>query len=195
MALFDNRKDIFFVMGVTIISISFVSGIEVFTRKFILKNELNYFKKAVAETAGGDFTDEGLDNWFNKFVEEYKKGEIFIVKNKTFEPKTILFIQKGKGLWGTITAAVAVDINDKSIRGISFLSHNETPGLGARIDENSFKKQFYGKKGLFTYEKDKEDLQQIDGITGATISTKAVINIVNTVLLRFYDIVNIIKRM
>jgi len=55
--------------------------------------------------------------------------------------------QSGPGLWGTITIILAASA-DGVIRGIEIVSQNETPGLGGRIDEPVFKKQFVGKKTI-----------------------------------------------
>ena len=55
--------------------------------------------------------------------------------------------QSGPGLWGTITIILAASA-DGVIRGIEIVAQNETPGLGGRIDEPTFKKQFVGKKTI-----------------------------------------------
>lgn len=55
--------------------------------------------------------------------------------------------QSGPGLWGTITVILAASA-DGVIRGIEIVTHNETPGLGGRIDEPNFKQQFVGKKTI-----------------------------------------------
>ena len=63
-----------------------------------------------------------------------------------------------------------------SVKGIEILSHSETPGLGARITESDFTDQFVGLNiddiSLT------QDGGQIDGLTGATISSQAVVDAV-----------------
>ena len=44
----------------------------------------------------------------------------------------------GSGLWGTITGVLALDAGLERIVGLDIISHNETPGLGGRIDEDWF---------------------------------------------------------
>jgi electron transport complex protein RnfG len=61
------------------------------------------------------------------------------------------------------------------INGIEILSHLETPGLGAKIREAKFKDRFENRNLSNTAWAVKKDGGDIDGITGATISSRAVI--------------------
>jgi len=78
-----------------------------------------------------------------------------------------------KGYGGDIDILMGVDTKGK-ITGIEILSMSETPGLGARIEEPAFKKQFVGKTLKNTKWAVKKDGGDIDQITGATISPRAV---------------------
>jgi len=81
----------------------------------------------------------------------------------------------GSGYSGYIRMMAGVDLNG-TIEGVAILEHSETPGLGAKINEIRrgesepwFLKQFRGKSaGAIAVKKD------IDAITGATISSRAV---------------------
>ncbi len=75
------------------------------------------------------------------------------------------FKAQGKGYSSTIETMVGM-LKDGTITVIKILSQNETPGLGARVAESSFTGQFRNKK----------DLGGVQAITGATISSKAVID-------------------
>jgi Na+-translocating ferredoxin:NAD+ oxidoreductase subunit G len=104
----------------------------------------------------------------------------------------VAFIAKGKGYSGTIETMVGMK-TDGTIIAIKVLSQSETPGLGARITEIKdpttlfdlfkgkhpdsslkpwFQEQFYNKKT--------SDLDGVSAITGATISSRAVINSIKT---------------
>lgn len=74
---------------------------------------------------------------------------------------------EGKGYSSNIETVVGLNVN-LEIVGIKILSHNETPGLGSRVSEPPFLEQFKGKN-LDTF-------NQVQAITGATISSGAVIN-------------------
>jgi len=68
-----------------------------------------------------------------------------------------------------------VGINlDNIIKGVVVLNQVETPGLGANVEKESFLKQFIGKD--ITKVNLKKDGGDIDAITGATITTRAVVN-------------------
>lgn len=90
----------------------------------------------------------------------------------------------GKGLWGPIWGFVAVGEDMETILGASFDHKTETPGLGAEINQTSFEKQFIGSKIAtnITVVKDgsgKSDAQKVDGITGGTITSKGVEEMMN----------------
>ena len=62
---------------------------------------------------------------------------------------------------------------DGSICNITVLEHKETPGLGSKMNEPRFKDQFKNINPAKTVVKVKKDGGQIDGITAATISSRA----------------------
>ena len=92
---------------------------------------------------------------------------------------------RGAGLWGPIWGNVALESADmNTIRGVTFDHAGETPGLGAEINTAWFQERFQNKKlfnasGRFvsvkvekpgTYTKDDHT---VDGISGGTITSKA----------------------
>lgn len=62
---------------------------------------------------------------------------------------------------------------DGSISGTEVLEHKETPGLGTEMSEPAFSEQFIGKNPSDYSLKVKKDGGQVDGITAATISSRA----------------------
>lgn len=76
---------------------------------------------------------------------------------------------------------------DGTVKGIEMLSISETAGLGMKADEDDFKNQFRDKKvEKFSYTKTGEDGDNmIDAISGATITTNAVTNAVDSALVYF----------
>lgn len=85
------------------------------------------------------------------------------------------------GYAGEIALFVGVDGEGK-VSGIQIISHSETPGLGANATADTFKDQFKGKSGTLEVVKGEAKESEISAITGATITTKAVTDGVNTVL-------------
>ncbi len=85
------------------------------------------------------------------------------------------FVKTGRGMWGDIQIAGGIDL-DYKLTGLVVLEQGETPGLGARIVESRFLNQFIG---LSTGQiKLKKFNGNIDAISGASISSKAVTDIV-----------------
>jgi Na+-translocating ferredoxin:NAD+ oxidoreductase subunit G len=92
----------------------------------------------------------------------------------------------GNGYSGYIRMIAGIDLNGV-IKGVRVLEHYETPGLGARIDEIKpgekdawFLRQFGGKDAKAIAVK-----QNIDAITGATISSKAVTDAIRETVSKF----------
>lgn len=91
----------------------------------------------------------------------------------------------GPGLWGMIEGYLGVSADRQTILGLVFTSQNETPGLGGRIEEPWFRDQFRGLKiqpGTELKFGEMDDGQKLDAITGATATSKAVLNMLNPLL-------------
>jgi Na+-transporting NADH:ubiquinone oxidoreductase subunit C len=52
----------------------------------------------------------------------------------------------GQGFWDKIEGVIGIAPDKRTIKGVAFYQQKETPGLGARIDEDEFRRQFVGKK-------------------------------------------------
>ncbi|MBE5926528.1 MAG: RnfABCDGE type electron transport complex subunit G [Lachnospiraceae bacterium] len=97
----------------------------------------------------------------------------------------VITVTDKEGYGGDITLTVGIQ-NDKTVNGISILSISETAGLGMEAKENKFKNQFKNKKvDRFVYQKEASAKNEIDVISGATITTNAVTNGVNTAIIGF----------
>lgn len=79
------------------------------------------------------------------------------------------------GFGGSINMMVGIDTNG-TVAGIKIITHSETPGLGSRVDNAEYLAKYTGKSGTLVIKQD------IDAISGATVSSKAVLNGVNTAL-------------
>ena len=95
-------------------------------------------------------------------------------------------VTDSEGYGGDIQFAMGVQ-NDGTLNGISILSISETAGLGMKATTDSFKDQFKNKNvEKFTYTKTGSTSDdQIDAISGATITTNAMTNGVNAGLCAF----------
>ncbi|MCP4132031.1 MAG: NADH:ubiquinone reductase (Na(+)-transporting) subunit C [bacterium] len=113
----------------------------------------------------------------------------------------------GRGLWGKIYGYCALEKDLVTVKGITFYKHQETPGLGAKITEDDFRKNFPGKKIInkkaelvsVTVMKGKVKpgpaaAHQVDGITGATITSRAVGKMLKDTLLLYEPYFKTIRR-
>jgi Na+-transporting NADH:ubiquinone oxidoreductase subunit C len=92
----------------------------------------------------------------------------------------------GKGLWSTLYGYIALEADGITVKGITFYKHGETPGLGGEVEKEWFTSNFVGKKivddnGKLVSieiikgevdERSPEAYHQVDGISGATMTSK-----------------------
>ncbi|MBQ1271492.1 MAG: RnfABCDGE type electron transport complex subunit G [Clostridia bacterium] len=83
-----------------------------------------------------------------------------------------------RGYGGELTVMVGVSA-DLKITGVEITNHSETPGLGAKAVQEGWRSQFIGKSGELTVTKSTPSDSQIQAITSATITSKAVTSAVN----------------
>jgi len=110
-----------------------------------------------------------------------QENKLDIIKKISSKSENVLtYIGKTKGYGGELVLIYSVDAGTKKILGLKILSHKETPGLGAKVIEKKFTDQFIGKTTQqLELKKDFPD-GTIDAITGATITSRAVIKAIKT---------------
>ena len=107
------------------------------------------------------------------------EDELYIV----FAGETVAgyaYLATGKGYGGYIDILIGLE-DETTLKGISIIRHSESPGLGAKITDDDYRGQYIGLD-IDNVEL-KYDGGQIDAITGATISSKAVADAVRTTAL------------
>lgn len=92
-----------------------------------------------------------------------------------------VFKTSAKGYGGDIDLMVGIDTSGK-VTGVSILSISETAGLGMNAKNDSFINQYIGKSGTIGVSKNGASDTEIQALTGATITSKAVTSAVNTAL-------------
>ena len=83
-----------------------------------------------------------------------------------------------KSYGGTIEIMTGFD-KDGKITGIEILTIDDTPGLGMNAKSDKFKNEYVGKSGELVVSKNASADNEIQAITGATITSKAVTRCVN----------------
>jgi len=101
-----------------------------------------------------------------------------------------LFVGTRRGYGGQVPVMIAID-EAGTIVGVRVMSNEETPGLGKKVEQSAFLSQFVSYKADVLFALKVENNQQIpiDAISGATISSRAVTESVNTAV-RFFQELN-----
>ncbi|WP_028583969.1 Na(+)-translocating NADH-quinone reductase subunit C [Desulfogranum mediterraneum] len=99
----------------------------------------------------------------------------------------IILPVRGKGLWSTMFAYVALDGDGSTIRGISFYAHGETPGLGGEVENQRWQQSWQGKQVYGPEQRVRFRLvkggagtgpdqapYEVDGLSGATMTSVGV---------------------
>lgn len=128
---------------------------------------------------------------FNANVDKEKRDNLTIYFYRPQGQVTmgaVAFPFSGPGLWGPIKGFIALEANLRTIRGIRFHEHEETPGLGGEIASDWFQSQFEGKSILDQHKnieliisknRAKDKHNQVDAITGATMTCDKVEQMLN----------------
>lgn len=93
---------------------------------------------------------------------------------------------RGYGLWGTLYGYISLDADLNTVKGIEYYDHKETPGLGGEVDSPAWKSDWNGKKVynssgeviLYVTKGPSSEDYEIDGISGATLTSNGVTNMI-----------------
>jgi Na+-transporting NADH:ubiquinone oxidoreductase subunit C len=113
---------------------------------------------------------------------------VFLVRGES-GIETVILPMHGYGLWSTMYAYVALDGRGERVKGVTFYSHAETPGLGAEIENTRWRQSWVGKRlfgddgqVLFDIAKGTPSgpvaEYHVDALSGATLTSNGVENMV-----------------
>lgn len=157
--------------------------------KYIAKQmEINSKGEVISNEAFSiDVAKESKEKDYTK-----RRLPIYVCELSKGETKYILPIY-GAGLWGPIWGYVSINSDGSTIYGAYFAHQGETPGLGAEIDKPKFSDQFKDKSlikdnqfhAVSVVKKGQKPLNgedYVDGISGGTITSKGVSDMLNDCL-------------
>ena len=118
-------------------------------------------------------------------------SKIFLVKDDGIT-RRIVFPVHGYGLWSTLYGYVTLENDLNTIYALKFYDHRETPGLGGEVDNPKWQSSWKGKK-IFDENGDlafhvvkgnviagnKLEPYQVDGLSGATLTSNGVTNMIH----------------
>lgn len=135
------------------------------------------------------FADLGADD-LAKIGRRENYSVVYLIDDDNGNLDKVILPIRGYGLWSTMQGFVALEEDLTTVAGIGFFAHGETPGLGGEIDNADWKSSWTGKQ---VYKDDEVSLSvikgtvapgsadesyQVDGLAGATLTTKGVDNLV-----------------
>ena len=134
--------------------------------------------------AEGELTPCPADEFQIKYGALIKDGVLHVFTAETADgQKAYVIPVVGRGLWGGLWGYIAVNEAKDTVLGTYFYHESETAGLGARIGEDWFQKQFVGKpifgadgQVALTVVKagSAQAENEVDGVTGATLTSNGV---------------------
>lgn len=117
-------------------------------------------------------------------AESFEENDGFYTGLKGGEVVGYVFETEAKGYGGTVKVMTGISA-EGSITGVVILEHDETPGLGANAEKTSFTEQYKQAvpEGGVELVKNKEAGEgQVEALTGATITSRAVTSAVNAAI-------------
>lgn len=129
-----------------------------------------------------------------KRYEEIKNPgfEVYKVFDESNNPVGYSLVYSGNGFQGKIKLMVGLNEELDKVTSIEILEQSETPGLGSKVTEPSYKDQFNGLIPVPTIKLvkgvDSSTPTEVKAITGATISSRAIVAIVNEGVSKLKDL-------
>ena len=159
------------------------------TKEKVAANRRFTERSSVLRALGVPFADAGsVDSVYEKEVTELTAGSTVVYRASAEGVPRFARFFSGPALGGTVFGVLAVDAEVGRVSGLQIVSHNETPGLGGRIDESWFKDQFTGERiadagirvrqGSGKGDGDSENAE-VDAVTGASLTSKFMETMVN----------------
>ena len=156
-------------------------SVDAYTAPLIEKNKTRKLRVSILKSLNIPYSEDKVDEVFSENVVTKTQGE---TKFYVAESEDIAFEISGSGLWGPIHGTIALLPDLKTIKGIIIIHQEETPGLGGRIADAEFLDKFKGKSTspriLIQAPGKANENNEVDGITGATLSCKAFEEILNS---------------
>ena len=157
---------------------------------------LSQKKQILASINERNLGDQKSEETYEAIVSDAQLGDLTFHIAKKDGEKYILPV-RGAGLWGGIWGYIALNEDKNTIYGTYFDHESETPGLGGEIKTEAFQNQFIGKHllrddkfvgvAIMKAGQTADGMDQVDAISGATITSKGVETMILTSIQAFAD--------
>ncbi|HEB29855.1 MAG TPA: FMN-binding protein [Spirochaetes bacterium] len=176
----DKILMVIFILVLGSILTTALLAVNSYTTPIIEKNNEIALKQSVLRALEINFLEENTEDVFSENIEvTTREQKDFYISREG----NIAFAYTGSGLWGPIDGVIGIKPDFETIKAVTIIYQEETPGLGGRISEQQFLDRFKNKTLvpdlLITSPGKAAAKNEVDGISGATMSYKAFEAIIN----------------
>jgi Na+-transporting NADH:ubiquinone oxidoreductase subunit NqrC len=130
------------------------------------------------------YGEEEVERVFRESFDTERRGGRTYYLSRVEPRGTIVYTVEGSGLWSRIRLLLAVDPDLERMYGLRVLEQAETPGLGGRIGEEGFQRQFRGVslQPALRIVRFASAPNEVNAVTGATRTSRAMEGIIGRAL-------------
>ncbi len=157
------------------------------TGEYVEDPDPDFLPKEAAKDPEQNTDVEGFDIGVSK---REQKTWVYLIKDSSGKTESVVLPIYGMGLWSTLYGYIAVENDFRTIKGLTYYEHAETPGLGGEVDNPLWKEKWIGKQ-IWASDQPREDNNlkvgvakggppagmedyMVDGLSGATITSRGV---------------------
>jgi Na+-transporting NADH:ubiquinone oxidoreductase subunit C len=165
--------------------------VDKYTKPIIRKHQEEKLRRSVLGALGIDFEGKDIDRVYTESVSLISKNGRTVYRSTSGD---VAFAIAGPGSQGPISGVLALMPDLETIKGITIVSQVETPGLGERVLRKNTLDGFIGKKlvpriSILTAKTAHRD-NEVQGISGATLTCKAFETLINTNAEEYISLLN-----
>ena len=173
---------------IAVVSAFLLSSVYQITKEPIAKAKDKRELEAISQVVG-EFDNDPFSEKMTIMTSDKKdKLEFFPARKGDGINSFAIKTYSNNGFGGKIEMIVGFYI-DGSIKNFKITNHSETPGLGSKADEEKFKQQFDGFDPKKLKLKVRQDGGDIDAVTAATITSRAVLDAIDKAI-NAYNVFN-----
>ncbi|MFH5882323.1 FMN-binding protein [Liberiplasma polymorphum] len=175
-------KMIIFVSVLGLFTSGLLMSVNILTEARIIANQEAAIKTAILDSNDVSFTAGNVNERFDEEIEIFEYEDLILYIHIETGRVSIQF--SGEGVWGPIIGILTLEDDFETIKAIKILQQEETPGLGGVVAEPQYLAKFVGKvmnpELIISKDADMSNENEVDSITGATRTSNAFEDILNS---------------
>ena len=184
MKLKRKLLDVLFIVVLGVVSVAMLLAAQNYSAPAVKRFRETRLKTNILTAAGIAWTQADFQDVFGQRVSEETRGGL----TWYVADSLVIYEFKGRGLWGMIEGIATFDSALTHIVSVRVLSQEETPGLGDRIKEPDYLATYKDRTAAEPLElalrHKAEQPNEVDAISGATLSSQALMAIVSAAAAR-----------